>query len=776
MTHAQFVGRLEDARLLTGAGRYASDWNYPGQLHAAFLRSDQAHADIVSFNAEAARKLPGVVAVLTHEDVKKAGFGAIPVNMPPKHRDGRPTWKAQRPVLAEGRVRHVGECVACVVADSHQIALDALELIEIEYRDLPAVAQPAAALEPGAPQIHPEVAGNLFLDWEIGNAAKTEAAFAAAAHRVSIKVYNNRVIAQPMEPRSCVATHDEAADLTVLHCPTQGVHMQLTLLVNATGLKREQLNIVAQDVGGGFGARSTLYPEYVAVVMAARLLKRPVKWTGVRSEVFLYDVHARDCVQTGELALDKDFKFLAMRFDFIQALGAYSAPQGSNTSTVSATICLTGEYDVPAAYHRTRLAVTNTMSTAAYRGAGRPLMSYIVERLVDQAAQELKIDPIELRRRNLVPANRIPYEQAHGIAYDSGDFKAVMEKALLKADWAGFDKRLDESKKRGKLRGRGIATFIEASGAGRELDNVILRVEPDGTIALYAGAQSQGQSHETTFAQIVSERTGLPMELLRLKSGDGTRIAGTSAGGSKTMVGAGSLFSVAAKEMVGKGAKLAAKALEAPEQDIEFDHGEYRIKGTDRRITLLQLVDRHKNEKPHPLDSTAAGSSTWTFPNSCHICELEVDPDTGNIEILKYSGVDDAGVIINHQVVEGQMHGGIAQGAGQVLAEHCIYDKDSGQLLTGSFMDYPMPRATSFVEPQLEDLPTPTTTNALGVKGVGEAGVTGSLPTVMNAVMDALRRGGVTHFDMPCTPQRVWAALQAAKAGKPRELSIDKAA
>ncbi len=772
MTHAQFVGRLEDPRLLSGKGTYASDWNYPGQAYAVFLRADRPHAQIVSIDSSAALKLPGVLGVFTHEDVTKAGFTQIPVVMPPKHRDGRPTWKAQRPILAQGRVRHVGECVACVVAESTQIAMDALELIAVEYHDLPMVVDPVEALEPQAPVVYPEVAGNLFLDWEVGDAAKTDEAFAKAAHKVTLRVYNNRVVANPMEPRSCAAVHDEAADVTTLHCPSQGVHAQIGLLASASGLPAAKLNVVVKDVGGGFGARSTLYPEYVAVFLAARLLKRPVKWNGTRSEVFLNEVHARDCVQVGDLALDRDLKFLAMRFDFIQSLGAYSAPQGSNAATVSATTCLTGQYDVPAAYQRTRIAITNTMSTAAYRGSGRPLMSYIVERLVDQAAVELKIDPVELRRRNLVPAARMPYKLVHGFTYDSGDFPAVLEKAAKKADWTGFDKRAADSARRGKLRGHGIAAFIEASGAGRETDNVMLRVEPDGNIALYAAAQSQGQSHETTFAQIVSERTGIPMERLVLKSGDGTRIAGTSAGGSKTMVGAGSLFSVAAKEMVDKGQKLAAQALEASEQDVEFDHGEYRIKGTDRRISLVELIDRHKNDDTHPLDTNSAGNSAMTFPNSCHVCELEVDPDTGVIDILAYSGVDDAGLIINHQVVEGQMHGGIVQGAGQVLEEYCIYDRETGQLLTGSFMDYAMPRASGYLEPQLEDLPTYTKTNVLGVKGVGEAGVTGALPTVMNAIMDAMRRGGVTHFDMPATPQRVWSALQAAKAGKPRALSI----
>ena len=777
MTQAQFVGRLEDPRLVTGAGRYSADWNYPGQVYAVFLRADRAHAEIRSLNVESARNHPGVVAVLTHEDVTKAGFGPMAVNIPPKHRDGRPVWKPHSPVLAHGRVRYVGELVACVVAKTHEIAMDALELIEVEYEDLPAVVDPAAALEPGAPIIHPEIAGNLALDWEVGDEARTKEAFAKARHIVTLRAYNNRVIAQPMEPRACLAIHDEANDVTTLHCPSQGVHVQLGLLSAATRLPPEKLNVVVKDVGGGFGARSAAYPEYVNLILASRMLKRPVKWQGTRSEVFLNDFHARDCVQTGELALDENLKFLAMRFEFIQGLGAYSAPNGAFPATGSATNCLTGQYDVPTAYYRTRIAITNTAPTAAYRGSGRPLMSYIVERLVDQAAIELKVDPVELRRRNLVPKEKMPYKQVHGITYDCGDFRAVMERALKKADWGGFDKRLAESARRGKLRGRGIATFIEASGGGRAgEDNVLVRFDADGKISLYAGAQAGGQSHETTFAQIVSEVTGLPLERFVVRSGDGTRIAGSSAGGSRTMVGSGSVFHLAALKVVEKGRELAVYALEAPEQDIEFDHGEYRIKDTDRRISMSELLERHRSHSPHPLTTTEKGYYGMTFPNSCHICEVEIDPETGAIEILSYSGVDDAGRIINHQVVEGQMHGGITQGVGQVLLEHAYYDRDTGQLMTGSFMDYAMPRATSCVPIELEDLPTYTKTNPLGVKGVGESGVTGALPTVMNAVMDAMRRGGVTHFDMPCTPSRVWAALQAAQAGDPRALSIDKKA
>lgn len=725
-------------------------------------------------NVAAARNHPGVVAVLTHEDVKQAGFGPMPVSMP-DHRDGRPTWKPHIPVLAHERVRYVGELVACVIAETPQAATDAVELIEVDYEDLPPVVDPVAALEPGAPVLHDEIPGNLALDWEIGDAARTREAFARAKHVVTLRAYNNRVIAQPLEPRACLAVHSEADDVTTLHCPSQGVHQQLGLLSSATGLPAEKLKVVVRDVGGGFGARSAIYPEYVNAVLAARLLKRPVKWQGTRAEVFMNDFHARDCAQTGELALDENFRFLAMRFDFIQALGAYSGPNGAFPATGSATICLTGQYDVPAAYHRTRIAVTNTAPTAAYRGSGRPLMSYIIERLVDQAAIELKVDAVELRRRNLVPADKMPYKQAHGITYDCGDFRAVMERALKKAGWDGFGKRLALSVRRGRLRGRGIATFIEASGAGRAgEDNVLARFDADGRISLYAGAQAGGQSHETTFAQIVSEATGISLERFVVRSGDGTRIAGSGAGGSRTMVGTGSVLHQAGLKIVEKGRELAVYALEAPEEDIEFDHGEYRIKGTRKHVSLDELVERYRKHSPHPLTTTEKGYYGFTFPNSCHICEVEIDPETGAIEILKYSGVDDIGRVINHQVVEGQLHGGLVQGAGQVLFEHACYDRGTGQLTTGSFMDYCMPRAATLVEAELEELPTYTRTNPLGVKGVGESGVTGALPTVMNAVMDAMRRGGVTHFDMPCTPRRVWAALQAARAGDPRALSIDK--
>ena len=774
MTQAQFVGRLEDPRLVTGRGRYAGDWNYPEQLHAVFLRSDRAHAEIVSINVEYARKHPGVVAVLTHEDVQKAGFGPMPANMP-NHRDGRKAWKPHSPVLAHGRVRYVGELIACVVAQTQHIAMEAVDLIAVDYKDLTVVVDPAAALEPGAPIIHPEISDNLALDWEVGDEARTAEAFASAKHIVTLQAYNNRVIAHPMEPRACLAIHDEANDVTTVHCPSQGVHMQVGSLSSATGLPREKLNVVVRDVGGGFGARSAAYPEYVNLVLAARLLKRPVKWQGTRSEVFLNDFHGRDCVQKGELALDEDFKFLAMRFDFIQALGAYSAPNGVSAATMSATGCLTGQYDVPSAYHRTRITITNTAPTAAYRGSGRPLMSYIVERLVDQAAIELKVDAVELRRRNLVPKEKMPYKLVNDIVYDCGDFRAVMERALKKADWDGFEQRRAESARHGRLRGRGIATFIEASGAGRVgEDNVLVRFDADGKVSLYAGAQASGQSHETTFAQIVSEATGLPMERFVVRSGDGTRIVGSGAGGSRTMAGSGGVFHQAALKIVEKGKQLAVYALEAPEQDIEFEHGEYRIKGTERRISMSELSERYANHSPHPLTTAEKGFFGSTFPNSCHICEVEIEPETGVVKILRYNGVDDAGHIINHQVVEGQMHGGIVQGAGQVLFEHAYCDRDSGQLMSGSFMDYTMPCADTIVQLELEDLPTYTKTNPLGAKGVGESGVTGALPTVMNAVMDALRRGGVTHFDMPCTPSRVWNALQAANAGDPRALSIDK--
>ena len=783
MKFAEITGRLEDRRLLTGQGCYASDWNFPGQTHAVFLRADRAHALIKGLNVQPALDLPGVIAVLTAEDVRKAGFGRIPVNSPGPGRDGREVAAVGKTLLADGRVRFVGEAVACVIAESAALAQDASELIEIDYEDLPVVTTVQQATAPDAPQLHPEAPGNRALDYAVGDANKTEALFRSAARVVSVTIDNPRQVCNPMEPRGCTATYDAATDHHTLYCPSQGVGPQRAMLSRVTGLPDGQLDVVARDVGGGFGVRSSLYPEYVVALLAARMLKRPVKWHGTRSEVFLADDQARDTLATGEVAIDADGRFTAMRFHFTSNIGAYGAINGAFVPTKSTLACITGVYDLAAVYGRVELLLTNTAPTAAYRGAGRPVMSYILERLVDEAAVTLGMDPVELRRRNLVPKEKMPYTTAHGAVYDCGEFENVLTDALKAADWNGFAARRAASVARGRLRGRGIATFIEATAVGAAgKDDVIMTFGADGNLIVHAAPQSQGQGHETTFAQVIAGTLGIPIERVLLRSGAaGIRLAGNAAGGSRSMLGIGSVAHLTSRTVIEKGTALAAAALEASAADIEFQlnaagAGEYRIAGTDRSIGMMELIKRHAGTAPHPLDTTGSGHFGMTYPNSCHIAEVEIDPETGITTVASYTGVDDIGNVINHQLVEGQVHGGLSQGAGHVFGEQAVYDEESGQLLTGSFQDYPMPRATLLPFPKLSEHAVPTPTNPLGAKGVGESGVTGSVPTLISAILDALRQVGVTHFDLPATPQRVWRAIAAAKAGHPRALATPAAA
>ena len=757
-------GRLEDRRLLTGQGRFTSDWNFPNQAYAAFLRSDRAHAEILSLDAAAALRSPGVLAVLTGEDVAAAGCKSIPTNLAVKDRFGEPLKKPPRPVLAQHKVRHVGECVACVVAETAHAAQDAVELISVEYRDLPAVASADKALQPGAAQLHAELPGNLAFDWVAGDEAATEAAFRSAARVVKLALDNQRLIGNPMEPRACAATYDPAEQKYALYACTQGTAGMRGQLVHTLGVPDDKVDVIAEDVGGGFGVRFNMYPEYCAVMLAAKKTGRPVKWTGSRSEVFLSDEQGRDVASTSELALDGSGKFLAMRFSYVADLGAYLAPTGPFINTQGVVACLTGVYELPAACARVRLAVTNKSPGAAYRGAGRPVMSYMIERLVDEAAREIGIDPAELRRRNLVPKDKFPYKAASGNTYDCGDFEGVLADALAASDWTGFAARRAESAVRGRLRGRGMAAYIEASGGGfAPHDQVELRFGPDGTVTMYAVSHSHGQGHETSYAQIVSAVLGVPIESFRLRNGDpAVRLVGNATGGSRSLLGVGSVMQLAAKQVVEKGLALASKELEAAAADIEFSDGAYRIKGTDRAVSLLALARKHAGT-PQALDLRTEGKFGVTFPNGCHVAEVEIDPETGVAEVVKFTAVDDAGNIVNHQIVEGQMQGGITQGAGQVFGEHAVYDEETGQLLTGSFMDYPMPRAGLVGGLAIHEHPVPTGSNPLGAKGVGEAGVSGSLPALMNAVLDALRQAGVRRFDMPATPDRLWRAIRAAR-------------
>ena len=757
-------GRLEDRRLLTGQGRFTSDWNFPKQAYAAFLRSDRAHAEILSIDASAALSAPGVLAVLTGKDVAEAGYRSIPTNLGVKDRFGEPLKKPPRPVLAQGKVRHVGECVACVVAESPHAAQDAAELIAVEYRELPAVTSAAKALAPGAAQLHAELPGNLSFDWVAGDEAATEAAFRSAARVVKIALDNPRIVGNPMEPRACLATYDAGSQKYALYACTQGTAGMRGQLVYTMGVPDDKIDVIAEDVGGGFGVRFNMYPEYCAVLLAAKKTGRPVKWTGSRSEVFLSDEQGRDVVSESELALDAQGKFLALRFTYVADLGAYLAPTGPFINTQGVVACLTGVYDVQAACARVKLAVTNKSPAAAYRGAGRPVMTYMLERLVEQAALELNMDPAELRRRNVVPGNKFPYKAVSGFAYDCGDFGGVLDDAVRASDWAGFEKRRAESRALGRVRGRGMAAYIEASGGGfAPSDQVELRFGADGAVTMYAVSHNHGQGHETSYAQVVSRVTGLPLENFRLRNGDpAVRLVGNATGGSRSLLGVGSVMQLAAKQVVEKGLALAARDLEAASADIEFADGTYRIKGTDRAVTLLSLAKKYAGT-PQSLDVKSEGKFGATFPNGCHVAEVEIEPETGIAEVVRFTAVDDAGNIVNHQIVEGQMQGGITQGAGQVFGEVAVYDAESGQLLTGSFMDYPMPRAGLVGGLTIREHPVPTASNPLGAKGVGEAGVSGSLPAIMNAVADALRQAGVAHFDMPATPDRLWRALHTAK-------------
>src|SRR5215213_9829204 len=672
--------------MLTGRGKYVSDWNLAGQAYGHFLRSDRAHAEIVSFDASAALAHPGVIAVISGDDIKSA-LKSLPCALPVKGRGGMELINPGRPALAQGRVRFTGEPVALIVAESAAAAQDAADLVSIDYRDLPALVAAADAVKDGAPRVHDTVPNNLVMDYESGDDAGSKAAFAKAARTIELEVDISRVVGNPMEPRACLAHFDTASDLYHLYACTQGAGIMRNQLSAVLGVPPEKIRVIAEEVGAGFGVRFNVYPEYCAALFAAKKLGRPVKWTGTRSEVFLADEQARDVRSAGELALDDNGRILGMRFDMVSNLGAYLAPTGPFINTIGIVNCLSGVYDVPATYARIRLALTNTAPMAAYRGAGRPIMSYALERLMEHAARELGMDPAEFRRRNFIPKDKFPYKIAAGFEYDCGDFAGVMDKALQASSWKSFEQRKSDSSKKGKLRGRGMATYIEATGAGfAPQDQVELRWNDDNTITIYAPTHNHGQGHETTFAQLLSREVGLPLESFRLRTaGPEFFLAGNATGGSRSLLAVGSVVMLAGQETVKRGLALAAEKLEAAVADIEFVKGEYRIKGTDRKVSIRDL-SRQGN-----LDIAYQNKFGATFPNGCHIAEVEIEPETGDTQIVSYVACDDAGNIINHQIVEGQVQGGLAQGAGQVFTEAVVYD-ESGQLLTGSFMDYAMPR------------------------------------------------------------------------------------
>ncbi len=760
---ASFAGRREDRRLLTGAGRYTADHDCAGQAHAVFVRADRAHARIASLGLEAVRAAPGVALVLTGEDTREAGFHRTPALLPYAGRGGAPLIVPPRRALADDKVRYVGEPVLLILAETLQAALDASELAVIDYEDLPPAVHAGAALAPEAPSIHAEAPGNLCFDYEYGDAAAVDAAFAGAAHVVTLDLTSERVVANPMEPKAALVAWEDGA----LHiwAGNQGSRALGESLAGLTGIDPAAIVVHADDVGGGFGVRGPAYPEHVAMALAARLAGRPVKWVASRSETFLSDYHGRGLAMNGSLALDADGRFLAVRHDWICDQGAYPVATGPLISTLNPAMMCTGCYRISAVYGRHRLALTNTAPITAYRGAGRPDMAYVIERLADEAARQTGLDRIALRRLNAIPPDAFPYTLPAGgpmaAVYDSGDYPALLDAALRHADWAGFPARQAEAAARGALRGIGCALFVEPSGGVVPKDEVAIRFDADG-VEIHCATKSSGQGHETVFPEIVGRALGIAPERVTLRAGapGGPALLGGGAFASRSMLSQGAASVVAAATVVRKGRALASEALEAAEDDIAFDDGMFRVAGTDVAIELFDLARRH----PGALDTTEALAAARAYPSGAHVVEVEIDPETGVVGLQNYVAVDDCGVVLNHTLLDGQILGGMMQGLGQVMGEACSYEADSGQLVTGSFMDYAMPRADLLPQFSIHDLGVPSPNNPLGVKGAGEAGTTGSLPAAMNAILDALAPAGVTRLDMPASPARVWAALREARA------------
>jgi carbon-monoxide dehydrogenase large subunit len=758
----EFTGRREDQRLVTGAGRYTGDWTLPRQLHAVFCRADRAHAVIRAVDTAAAAKAPGVVAVFTGKDVADAGFRTLP---PLAHFPGRGGMKCivpERPVLARDRVRFAGEEVAVVIAETREQAADAADLIAVDYHDLPAVIGFDTALATGTTLLHDTIPGNVCFDFEYGSEAKTAEAIAAAAHSVRVTLESPRVAPNTMETRGALASYDAASGRYEIWCGHQGGPAMRDALAVMLGVPADQVRVHMVDVGGAFGARTAPYPEHPLLMHLAKRLGRPIKWSATRSEDFLTDNHGRAIRVSGELAFDKDGKFLALRTYWLCDSGAYLSQAGVLTNSMNGLTMAGGPYRIAAVYGRHLQIMTNTAPTNAYRGAGRPEAALIVERLVDEAAASLKLDPWEIRRRNAVRKDEIPYKTPTGTVLDSHDFPGLIDRAERESDWRGFSARRAEAARRGKIRGIGCALFFEPSGGGGiPKEQAAIRFDRDGKLILHHVAGPSGQSYETVFPELVGRWLGIDPQRIECRSGDpdGPALIGAASIGSRTILSQGTVFKIASDEIIKKALVLAADALETASADIEFRDGRYFVKGTDRSLALTDIVERHKTSAPHPLDTTGEWVPQRCFPSGAHVAEIEIDRDTGAADVVRYTAVDDIGTVVNATLAEGQLVGGVMQSVGHVFGENCHYDEESGQLLAGSFMDYFMPRADLVREFKTSDHSLPTPSNLLGAKGAGEAGTTGALPTCMNAVADALRSAGVAHFDMPASPSRLWAAL-----------------
>ncbi|MDR5737056.1 xanthine dehydrogenase family protein molybdopterin-binding subunit [Caballeronia sp. LZ016] len=778
------VKRKEDYRFLTGAGQYTDDVVLPQQSYGVFLRSPHAHARIRSIDIDAATASPGVIAIFTGKDLAAENVGGLPCGWLIHSTDGSPMHEPPHPVIAHDKVLHVGDQVALVVAESLKEAKDAVELIVVDYEELPAVVDTASAADPGKPLVHDGVPDNVCYNWGHGDKARTDAAFAQAAHVTTLDIVNQRLVPNAIEPRAVNASYSKHDDSYTVYVANQNPHVERLLMAAfVLSLPESKLRVIAPDVGGGFGSKIFLYAEDVALTSASKKVGRPIKWAAERSEAFLSDAHGRDHVTKAELALDKDGKFLGMRVHTTANMGAYLSTFASSVPTILYATLLAGQYATPAIYAEVKAVFTNTVPVDAYRGAGRPEATYVVERLVETAARELNMDPVELRRRNFI--REFPYATPVGLTYDTGDYDAILDRALQLADVAGFDKRREESQQKGKLRGIGYSCYIEACGlAPSNVAGALgaraglfeageVRVHPTGSVTVFTGSHSHGQGHETTFAQVVADRLGIALENVEIIHGDTGRIPfGMGTYGSRSLAVGGSAIVKALDKIEAKAKKIAAHLLEASPQDVEFNNGVFRVAGTDRTKTFADVSLAAYVPHNFPLETLEPGlnenafydPTNFTYPSGAYVCEVEVDRDTGETRIQKFTAVDDFGNVINPMIVEGQVHGGLGQGIGQAMLERCVYDKDSGQLLSGSFMDYAMPHAIDLPSFDVETAKgTPCTHNPLGVKGCGEAGAIGSPPAVINAILDALAPLGVKDLQMPATPHRVWTAMHAAQ-------------
>ena len=767
----QPVRRKEDDTLVRGKGKYTDDFSLPGQAYAWIVRSSHAHGIIKGIDTKAAKAMPGVLGVWTGADLTAAHYNPFTCGLPLKSRDGTPLLQTNRPALASDKVRFVGDPVAVVVAETLAQARDAAEAVEIDIEALPAVTNPAEAAEPGAPQLYDHIPGNVALDYHYGDTAKIEAAFAKAAHVTRLDIVNTRVAVVSMEPRVALAHYDKKTERFTLQVPTQGVSGNRATLAKILNVPNEKVRVLTANVGGSFGMKNVSYPEYVCILHAAKALGRPVKWTDERSTSFLSDSHGRAQLIHAELALDAEGHFLAVRLSGYGNLGAYITGVAPGPLSLNTGKNLASVYRTPLLGVDIKTVLTNTTLMGAYRGAGRPEANYYMERLIDRAADEMGINRLALRKRNFIKPSQLPFAASSGVTYDSGDFQGVFSKALEISDHANFARRKKESRKHGKLRGIAVGSYLEVTAPpSGELGKIAF--QPDGTVKLTTGTLDYGQGHATPFAQVLSTQLGIPFEKITLEQNDSDLVRfGNGTGGSRSITASGQAIVEASALVVEKGKKAAAHALEASETDIEFSGGRFTIAGTDRSIGIMELAQRLREGKvpesaPSSLDVDHATKETVsTFPNGCHVAEVEIDPDTGVVQVIRYNAVNDFGTVVNPMIVAGQLHGGVAQGIGQALMEEVNYDA-SGQPITGSFMDYALPRAEDIPLMGIGDHPSPAKTNPLGTKGCGEAGCAGSLCVIVNAVLDALSEYGITEIDMPLTPEKVWRAIRDAEKAK----------